>query len=55
MRLQGKVWKDGESEGKDWMLEHVDRRPNIPRQGRPGIHVHNAVARFDDFSVERNR
>ena len=54
--VRGKIWKRGETEPADWMLEAEDPHPN--KSGSPGLYVYAITdCMFDNVSVtfaERN-
>jgi outer membrane protein assembly factor BamB len=48
--LRGKVWKRGEQEPKDWMLEATDSVPNS--HGSPGVFGNSTLAEYYIDNVE---
>jgi len=52
--LRGKVWKKGETEPEDWMVEAVDEIPNT--QGSPGLfgNAIDAEIFYDNIKVTKN-
>lgn len=53
--LRGKVWKRGDAEPADWMIEAVDETPNLV--GSPGLrgNARDAELFIDNVQVTRNK
>jgi hypothetical protein len=52
--LRGKVWKRGQAEPQEWMIEATDKTPNT--HGSPGISGNSTDAEFyiDNVKVMKN-
>ncbi len=59
--VRAKVWKRGQSEPTEWMIEMIDPSPN--REGSPGLYAYSKGTRpgkpgssvfFDNYQVTRN-
>lgn len=54
MQVQGKVWKQGTDEPKDWQISHLDKAETPVAAGRPSIWgnpVSGNPIQFDDLKV----